>query len=259
MSSPISLHAPATAAKRLTIVGAALLGTISLAARPAVVAVAAGGSRATDGSTSVKGSGPPARADWRDSIRLLNEQHFKHTAWGTAHSVRDYDVSKWIAATDHLTYDDDVLFAASYLHDIAGFPPWEKQGVDHQDRGAELMDSVLTGFGFPAEKIEKVKAAIRTHMPERAPGAAVESQLLHDADGLDWLGAIGIARDMSIVDANGGKPDFAWALHRLRDDAAKVPGALVTKAAKREAERRLAVTRAFLKDLESETKEPGEI
>jgi len=121
------------------------------------------------------------------------------------------------------------------------------------------MDSLLTGYGFPADKIEKVKAAIRTHMPDRAPGAAVESQLLHDADGLDWLGAIGIARDMSIVDANGGDPGFAWALNRLRDDSTKVPGLLVTKAAKREAQRRMAVTRAFLKDLESETKEPGEI
>jgi uncharacterized protein len=230
--------------------------TITLAA---VVALAAGITGAAYGSTVIARSSPSARADWRDSIRLLNEQHFKHTAWGTAHSVRDYDVSKWIAATDHLKYDDDVLFAAAYLHDIAGFPPWEKQGVDHQDRGAELMDSVLTGFGFPAEKIEKVKDAIRTHMPDRAPGAAIESQLLHDADGLDWLGGIGIARDMSIVDANGGEPNFGWALNRLREDAAKVPGSLVTKAGKREAERRVAVTRAFLKDLESETKEPGEI
>ena len=226
-----------------------------------VVAVMLGGAitRVASGSLVTPRRGSPARAEWRDSIRLLNERHFKHTAWGTAHSVRDYDVAKWIAATDHLTYDDDVLFAASYLHDIAGFAPWEKQGVDHQDRGAELMDSLLTGYGFPADKIEKVKAAIRTHMPDRAPGAAVESQLLHDADGLDWLGAIGIARDMSIVDANGGDPGFAWALNRLRDDSTKVPGLLVTKAAKREAQRRMAVTRAFLKDLESETKEPGEI
>ncbi len=225
----------------------------------AVFTLAGGIVGAANGAATVKRSTPPAPADWRDSIRLLNEQHFKHTAWGTAHSVRDYDVSKWIAATDHLTYDDDVLFAAAYLHDIAGFAPWEKQGVDHQDRGAELMDSVLTGFGFPAEKIDKVKDAIRTHMPDRDPGAAVESRLLHDADGLDWLGAIGIARDMSIVDVNGGKPDFGWALNRLREDAAKVPGSLVTKAGKREAERRVAVTRAFLKDLESETKESGEI
>jgi uncharacterized protein len=232
---------------------------IRVAVVAAVAALAGGITRAANGSTAAPRSTRPAVEGWRDSIRALNEQHFKHTAWGTAHSVRDYDVAKWIAASDHLAYDDDVLFAAAYLHDIAGFAPWEKQGVDHQDRGAELMDSVLTGVGFPAEKIEKVKAAIRTHMPDRAPGEAVESRLLHDADGLDWLGAIGIARDMSIVDVNGGQPDFGWALNRLREDAAKVPGAMVTKTGKREAERRVAVTRAFLKDLESETKESGEI
>ena len=225
----------------------------------AVVALTGGVPRVAIGSTAPPKSASAARADWRSAIRSLNEQHFKHTAWGTSHSVRDYEVGKWIAATDHLAYDDDVLFAAAYLHDIAGFAPWEKKGVDHQDRGAELMDSVLTEFGFPAEKIGRVKDAIRTHMPDRSPGAEVESQLLHDADGLDWLGAIGIARDMSIVDANGGEPGYAWALNRLREDSAKVPGLLVTKAAKREAQRRLAVTRAFLKDLDSETKEPGEI
>jgi uncharacterized protein len=225
----------------------------------AIVALAAASTGAATDPIASARSSPPARADWRDSVRLLNEQHFKHTAWGTAHSIRDYDVAKWIAATDHLTYDDDVLFAAAYLHDIAGFAPWEKKGVDHQDRGAELMDSVLTGFGFPAAKIEKVKDAIRTHMPDRAPNAALESRLLHDADGLDWLGAIGIARDMSIVDVNGGEPNFGWALNRLREDAAKVPGAMVTSAGKREAQRRVAVTRAFLKDLERETRESGEI
>src|SRR6476660_9137797 len=94
---------------------------------------------------------PRARAtDWRDSVRTLNEQHFHHTAWGTAHSRRDYDLARALADSEHLAYDDDVLYAAAYLHDIAAFAPWAKQGVDHQDRGAELMDSVLTGFGFPA-------------------------------------------------------------------------------------------------------------
>lgn len=200
-----------------------------------------------------------ARANWRDSIRSLNEQNFHHSAWGTSHSVRDYEVSKALADSDHLAYDDDVLFAAAYLHDMAGFPPWEKTGVDHQDRGAELMDSVLTGIGFPHDKIARVAAAIRTHMPDRDPGTAVESRLLHDADALDWLGAVGIARMMSLVDANGGKPNFASVVGQIRAFLMQVPPALTTEAGKREGVRRAAETRAFLENLDKQTKGLSEL
>lgn len=195
-----------------------------------------------------------ARAGWRDSIRSLNEQNFHHSAWGTSHSRRDYEVAKALADSDHLAFDDDVLFAAAYLHDMAGFAPWAKAGVDHQDRGAELMDSVLTGVGFPRDKIARVAAAIRTHMPNRDPGSAVESRLLHDADALDWLGAVGIARLMSLVDANGGKPNFASTVGQLREFLKEVPPALSTEAAKREGARRAAETRAFLESLDRQTK-----
>jgi uncharacterized protein len=210
-------------------------------------------------TTSSARPSPGPAAAWRDSVRALNEQHFHHTAWGTAHSRRDYDLARALADSEHLAYDDDILFAAAYLHDIAAFAPWAKQGVDHQDRGAELMDSVLTGYGFPTEKIGRVKDAIRTHMPTRTPGTAVESRLLHDADGLDWLGAIGIARIVSLVDANGSKPDFAWAVQRLRDDATKVPATMSTSTAKREATRRADASKAFLDALAKQTKDFDEL
>jgi HD superfamily phosphodiesterase len=195
-----------------------------------------------------------AHVSWRDTIRALNEENFHHSAWGTSHSRRDYEVSRALADSDHLAYDDDVLFAAAYLHDMAGFPPYAKAGVDHQDRGAELMDSVLTGVGFPRDKIPRVAAAIRTHMFSRDPGSAVESRLLHDADALDWLGAVGIARMMSLVDANGGKPNFESTVAQLRDFLKEVPPALSTEAAKREGARRAAETRAFLESLDRQTK-----
>lgn len=212
------------------------------------------------GHAATPAAGVRAHAgDWRDSVRVLNEQHFHHTAWGTAHSRRDYDLARALADSEHLAYDDDVLYAAAYLHDIAAFAPWAKQSVDHQDRGAQLMDSVLTGYGFPPEKIGRVKDAIRTHMPTRSPGSAVESRLLHDADGLDWLGAIGIARILSLVDAAGGKPDFAWAVQRLRDDATTVPATMSTPTAKREATRRAATSIAFLDELARQTKALGQL
>jgi uncharacterized protein len=85
---------------------------------------------------------PPAQ-DWRASVRELAKSHFKNPAWGYSHCLRDYALARELAAADHVTLDDDVLFAAAYLHDMAAFPPWEDVKVDHSDVGARVVDTVL--------------------------------------------------------------------------------------------------------------------
>src|SRR6516165_813073 len=64
------------------------------------------------------------QAGWREVVRQFAAQHFKNPAWGYSHSVRDYKLAKDLAEADHATLDDDVLFAAAYLHDLAAFAPW---------------------------------------------------------------------------------------------------------------------------------------
>src|SRR6516162_8885369 len=84
------------------------------------------------------------QAGWREVVRQFAAQHFKNPAWGYSHSVRDYKLAKDLAEADHATLDDDVLFAAAYLHDLAAFAPWdrEKEGVDHADEGARVVGAI---------------------------------------------------------------------------------------------------------------------
>src|SRR6185437_14507088 len=72
--------------------------------------------------------------DWRVAVRTFAQQHLRHPAWGASHSQRDYDLARSLAAADHVALDDDVLYAAAFLHDVAAFAPWQKHGVDHADR-----------------------------------------------------------------------------------------------------------------------------
>lgn len=193
-------------------------------------------------------------AGWRETVRQFAAQHFKHPAWGYSHSVRDYELAKTLAAADHVTLDDDVLFAAAYLHDMAAFAPWdrEKEGIDHADEGARVVDTVLNGTDFPAAKIDAVRNAIRTHMFTRKPAGA-EALYLHDADALDWLGAIGVARVMALVDPNGGDPDGPKAVRMLEKNLARVPEGVLSPAGR---ERLPALRREladFLSDLRRET------
>jgi len=190
--------------------------------------------------------------DWRTAVHRFAEANLKHPAWGLSHSVRDYELAKELAAADGVTLDDDVLYAASYLHDVAAFAPWTKAGVDHQDEAARIVESMLAGTGFPMSKIEAVRGAIRTHMYARDP-VGPEAIYLHDADALDWLGAIGVARVFGLVDPNGGPPDGPTVVKRLEMSLTSVPPRIVSKAGKARAPQRVQELEQFLRDLRGES------
>jgi HD superfamily phosphodiesterase len=218
-----------------------------------LAALSAGAVLAAAVPAAASAAAPPAQ-DWRASVRELALSHFKNPAWGYSHCLRDYALAKELAAADHAAIDDDVLFAAAYLHDMAAFPPWEDVKVDHSDVGARLVDTVLKGTGFPMEKIDAVRGAIRTHMYYRDPVGA-EALYLHDADTLDWLGAIGVARVMALVDPHGGNPDAPKAVAMLTDNLNKVPSRVLSPAGRARVPERKAELEKFLADLKRETED----
>jgi HD superfamily phosphodiesterase len=195
---------------------------------------------------------PGPETQWRTVISQFAQQHFNNPAWGYSHCLRDYRLARELAAADHVTLDDDVLYAAAYLHDMAAFEPWEKSGVDHADRAAEIVDTVLKNTGFPMEKIAAVRGAIRTHMYDRNP-VGNEALYLHDADALDWLGAIGVARVFGLVDAHGGDPTGPKAALMLETNLAKVPERVLSPAGKLRVPERKAQLEIFLKQLREQT------
>lgn len=200
---------------------------------------------------STSTSTPPAQ-DWRAAVREVALSHFKNPAWGYSHCLRDYALARQLAAADHVQVDDDVLYAASYLHDMAAFAPWEDVKVDHSDVGARVVDTVLKGTGFPMEKIEAVRGAIRTHMYYRDP-LGPEALYLHDADALDWLGSIGVARIIALVDPHGGNPDGPKAVSMLNDNLSKVPSRILSPAGLALVPERKAELEKFLSDLKRES------
>lgn len=202
----------------------------------------------------VKAAAPPADTGWRSRLETFAEQHFRHPAWGYAHCRRDYALARVLASEDGVVLDDDVLFAASYIHDIAAFKPWENPDpkVDHSDVGAEALGPVLLEMGFPASKLPAVRAATRTHMYYRTPDAP-EAVYLHDADALDWLGAIGIARILATVDPPGSEPDLAQSIRTVESNLADVPAGVRSPAARARVPALLAEARAFLSQLRAES------
>jgi len=206
-------------------------------------------------SAAIAADGPPTiehTGDWRAAVHRFVKANMKHPAWGLSHSMRDYDLAKELAAADNVTLDDDVLYAAAYLHDVAAFAPFRKSGTDHQDEAARIVESMLAGTGFPMSKIEAVRGAIRTHMYGRDP-VGPEAIYLHDADALDWLGAIGVARVFGLVDPKGGNPDGPEVVKGLEDSLKEVPPRIVSKAGKARTPERVRELEQFLRELRSES------
>jgi HD superfamily phosphodiesterase len=235
----MSAHAPAVGKTALALWLAAALLAAPVGPSRAVAADAAPAAAA-------------ATSDWRAVVSKFAQEHFNNPAWGYSHCVRDYQLARELAAADHVTLDDDVLYAAAYLHDMAAFEPWQKSGVDHADQAAALVDTILKNTGFPMKKIEAVRGAIRTHMFDRTP-VGPEALYLHDADALDWLGAIGVARIFGLVDAKGGNPTAPEVVPMLESNLAKVPARVLSPAGKSRLPERQEQLATFLRELRQET------
>ena len=200
----------------------------------------------------VSASGIVLSSPWRAAVYAHAREKLLHPAWGWRHSERDFLLARQIAREEGLTVDEDVLFAAAFLHDAGAIAPFARDGVDHAVRSAELAEPLLRKAGFPMAKYPAVKAAILGHMFDKPAGAGDEAIVLHDADALDFLGATGIARRLS---ATGSAPDMDSAFKRLEQVYEEIPGRLVTGAAKRMAIPRLVAMRAFFDQLKRES--PG--
>ena len=203
-------------------------------------------------STAIAAAPNPSAPDWRQKVQEFAAEHFKHPAWGYSHSVRDYRVARELADSDHVQLDDDVLFAAAYLHDMAMFPPLADPKRDHAEIAADAVASFLKETGFPTEKIARVQEAVRTHMYDRDPQGS-EALYLHDADALDWLGAIGAARVLALIDPKGGKPQGPDIIPLLTTNLAEVPGRVLSPAGRARVPERQAELEQFLRALRAET------
>jgi uncharacterized protein len=172
-----------------------------------------------------------------------------------SHQPRLYRLARQLA--EESDYDDDVVFAAAWMHDLGVFighrpeNPAELAAWDHVAYVFKQGPAILRQVGFPAEKIPAVLEAIRTHLPSARP-ASFEGVLLRDADILEQLGAVGILRAVSKVGRDTRFLRFGDALAVLRRNAEQLPAQLELASARRLAQPRLTILKAFLEAAEAE-------
>lgn len=172
------------------------------------------------------------------------------------HQPRLYTLTQQIG--DGLNYDDDIVYAATWLHDLGVFighrpeDPAELARWDHVRYACELAPQILADAGFPAEKVPAVLAAIREHQPKDHP-TSIEATILRDADILEQLGGIGILRTVCKVGRDTRYATFTDAIETLRKNLQFLPGEIHLENAKLLAAPRIAALKSFLEAVDSES------
>jgi len=115
------------------------------------------------------------------------------TTHGFDHVLRVTALAERIARAEGA--DMEIVRTAALLHDIAaGGPSREK----HHLVGAERAREILLGMGRPAERVTAVAQCIRAHrfrtLEDVPHPPSLEAQCVFDADKLDAIGAVGVAR-----------------------------------------------------------------
>lgn len=200
-------------------------------------------------------SGIALDAPWKVAVFQFSKSNLQHSAWGLAHCERDFQLAHTLAVGEKLTLDTDVLFAAAFLHDMGVFEPYLKEGVDHTDRAAQLAGDVLKPAGFPMEKLSLVQEAMRSHMFYSNVAPSPEARVLHDADTLDFLGSIGVARIFSVTGRHRWAMTMPDAVATLEKFKRELPAKLVTESARKLAPGRAAEMEQFLRSLRAEARE----
>jgi uncharacterized protein len=160
-----------------------------------------------------------------------------------------------------------LILCAALLHDIVSYPKSDKRSKLSSIHSAKKSEQILKKYDFTTEEITIISNAIRDHsFSQNKVPSTLEGKILQDADRLDAIGAIGIAR----VFATGGslkrpfyniddpfckarKPDDkTWTIDHFYQKLLHLESHMNTKSGKIEAKKRTKVLREFLKQLKQE-------
>ena len=147
--------------------------------------------------------------------------------------------------------DMGILIPAALFHDVAR-PAEKETGVPHQEEGARIAEEYFRQAGYDTERIAAIVHAIRTHRFSTGPEPeTLEAQVLSDADKLDAMGAVGIARTFMRAGEHG--EGIEGAVGHFHEKLLLLRERMYTDGAKEIAERRHALLEEFVERLNEET------
>ena len=117
--------------------------------------------------------------------------------WAVSHAERLLRLVELIGAD--IQYDLDIMELAAYMHDWGTLPVYIQKGVEHAVRSRQVVEAeILPRLALTATQKEILLEAIELHdYRDTRQTKSNEALLLREADMLEFLGMIGMARDFA--------------------------------------------------------------
>jgi uncharacterized protein len=182
------------------------------------------------------------------------------------HIMRVYKNAEMIGKSEGT--DMEVLLPAALLHDLVVYSKGSAKSSRSSDESAYLAKKILGKYGYPKDQINQICYCIRAHSyTKKAVPTTLEGRILQDADRLDALGAIGIARTFSVAGSenrtfynaddpfcrsNRNLDDKKWTLDHFQTKLLKLEEIMHTETAKKIARERTRFMILFIKEMQKE-------
>lgn len=207
-------------------------------------------------------------SDWEPRFA----QFLDEALTGTADAAHDAEHVRRVVANAHRfaaaeNADPAIVIPAAWLHDCVIVPKDSPLRSKASRLAAERAVAWLAGAGYPGRHLQAIDHAIAAHsFSAQIPPETLEAKVVQDADRVDALGAIGMARTFMVGGALTRPlyhPDDPFCENRPPDDAIstldhfytklfKLPQTMQTAAGRAEASRRAAFMREFVAQFASE-------
>lgn len=163
----------------------------------------------------------------------------------------------------------EVVLPAAWLHDCVAVPKDSPRRNSASALSARAAGGFLRDSAYPAEPIRAIEHAIEAHsFSARVAPKTREARVVQDADRLDAMGAIGIARALMLGGAMGralydphepfpdvrAPDDVTYVLDHFYVKLLKLADAMTTASGRAEAQRRTGFMREYLRQLGREVR-----
>ncbi|MCP4418142.1 MAG: HD domain-containing protein [Chloroflexi bacterium] len=200
---------------------------------------------------------------------FVREQETADAAHDMQHIERVVLMARRLSMVENANLD--VVIPAAWLHDCVTLPKNAANRKDASRLAAAKAVRFLRRINYPPQYLDAISHAIEAHsFSAGILPTTLEAKVVQDADRLDAIGAIGVARCL-LVGGGLKRPlynptdpfcqirepdDINYTIDHFYRKLFKISQTLHTQAARSEARQRVAFMHAFLKQLRQEVQLP---